>query len=437
MTDSTNKQTNNKEKNEQNPSETMAVWNGKEAMEKLEALLRAGPASENAVMDLEWRMLNSNFGFSSCQEGAWQPRPNAKKCMEERISGTVAKLDPRDIPLEKVVFSGKGFTSTARHVVYEGTINGTGKQQVVVHAYHFCDTEIGDEFCPHRLVERLIGSLSCDAVVPVRGYVWNAQSRVLWLVQPLCELPEDSVKDTVSFLRSQCEVVQQLRSKGLTSRDLKFDQVLLHHGKVCFRQRYIMGRIPLDVDPRYSSIYAEMFPQVFNFWNGGRCEAFCFQRSEENFRQICGETDREIVDRVLRTMCPGGKRFVTWEDFYRTVQLFGYWWRTADPEGLKATLDAFFANGSELQGRLTKVGECGFRASQNTPNLVVSIKNGSEVQSVHITFDTERGGFYHGARVDEDFPSPLACVQSWFSGLVILLVSPSALKANTNPYANK
>ena len=355
--------------------------------EQLRRLLNTGRESQydvtevqEQIIQLEYELMRANFGFMTCLDGCWQRSPNSRRCMENRIAETVEKYEEDSVVLREVVFSGHNFASKPKHVVYRATFRDREQQQVVVHAYHFCNTAAGDEGCPHNLVRTKIGGLSCGAVVPVCGYVWGERSRVLWVIEPLCELPDQGLKDTPGFQRSQIDLMKKYLPTVAVLHELQLDEVLLHHGEIRYRQRYFRGPSPMLVDMRYSSIYAETFDRVFELWGGSSQEGFCFQKSDENFRQLCGTADKEIVDKVIELMHlwtgPSTIKVVRWEALYRSVQLFGYWWRTEDLAGLKTTLQTFFVNGGELDRQLKVVGNFGFRQSSTTPHLAVSVKNG-------------------------------------------------------------
>ena len=274
------------------------------------------------------------------------------------------------------------------------------------------------------------------------GYVWGERSRVLWVIEPLCELPDQGLKDTPGFQRSQIDLMKKYLPTVAVLHELQLDEVLLHHGEIRYRQRYFRGPSPMLVDMRYSSIYAETFDRVFELWGGSSQEGFCFQKSDENFRQLCGTADKEIVDKVIELMHlwtgPSTIKVVRWEALYRSVQLFGYWWRTEDLAGLKTTLQTFFVNGGELDRQLKVVGNFGFRQSSTTPHLAVSVKNGERsIPKMLIVFDAETGNFHAGDRQELQFPSPFACVRHYYSSLPHVTPVFSTQVSASDPYLNK
>ena len=414
---------------------------------KLRTLLAAGRGPQldagsvhEKVIHLEYALMKANFGFMTCQDGSRQKTPFSKKCMERQIADTVEKHDSESIHLKEVVFSSNNFISKPEHVVYRATFWDREQQQVAVHAYHFCNTPPGDDDCPHHLVRTKIGALSCDAVVPVCGYVWGEGSRVLWVIEPLCELPDHTLMDTPGFQRSQIDLMKKYLPTVAVVQELKVDQALLHHGDIRYRQRYFKGPSPMLVNMRYSSIFAETFTEVYKLWDGYSQDRFCFQKSDENFRQLCVTADKEVMDKVIELMhnWTGASKAVRWEAFYRSVQLFGYWWMTRDLEGLKRTLSSFFLNRDEMFSQLKNIGDVGFRGSSTTSYLVASVKNGERsIPQMLVVFDADTGMFYAHECPQPLFPSPFACIAHYHSNLPHINAVPSTRTPTTDPYRNK
>ena len=423
--------------------------------EVLEYLLSAGRASrgdvtevQGQIIDLELQLIQADFGFSPCQEGAQQRAPNSKTCMEHKIAETVERYEWDAVSLKEVVFTkaqlvegqgnGRVIVSRPEHVVYRAVFRYKEHQQLMVHAYHFCNTAKGEAGCPHNKVRTTIGDVACEAVVPVWGYVWGARSRVLWVIEPLCELPDHLLMNTPGFQRSQIDLMKRYLPVVGVLHELQLDEVLLHHGEIRYRQRFFDGPSPLLVDMRYSSIYAETFEIVFGLWSGRSHDGFCFQKSDANFRQLCRTADRDVVDKVVELMHNWTGRsadsVVTWEAFYRSVQLFGYWWRTKDLDRLKTTLKSFFASREDL-GRI-EAGTYGFRSSETTPHLVACAKGEDRsTTQILIAFDAATGKFYVKDHPEPQFMSPVECVECYSSALARAV--PSVPVAAPNHYVNK
>ena len=373
------------------------------------------------VIDFENSLMWTDLGFSSC---AMTGVPDNKRkgtvtCMRRRFDGTVEEVDSSDIELQSLVHFRK-----PGHIVFRGIVERRLQEPQAVHAYHTPDS-ISGKVCPHDLVREGAGRVQEKFVVPMHGFAWGEKSHVLWIIEPWCQVPTTEEKKMPEFAASrdylfaQCPVVNTLRL-------LKLGTEFLYHGDICYRQRRSGKPKGMCVKADNPTIYTKAYPVMDDFWRGGQ-PMLPFQRSDESFRQLCGGANKDIVERVIKFMhnVGGTTSTVYLRAFYRSVQLFGYWWATRYPEELQKTLDSFFPSDPELSRRLVElkdVGNCGFRLSSRKPYLAANVLAPNGIQRALIVFDPDSGKFFdHDDESSELFESPYACLLARYRKEIELL----------------
>lgn len=405
-------------------------WGRKEA-----ASIEKSVGLEKHVIELENRLMCADFGYTSCPP---EGEPSAKRgdrttCMTRRFDETVAELRPTDVTLLSVVHFHK-----PEHVVFCGLVDEATQELRAVHAYHTFDS-VCSGHCPHARIREGVGRLRESYALPVSGVVWGERSHVLWVLEPWCQTPTPEQRAAPEFGASRADLIARCpMQNNLLQTRLRTE--LLCHGCICFRQRHLARPSGMFMRAEHAAAYAKAYPVMNTLWCGGGA-AFPFERSDESFRQQCAGADPAIADWLVAFMHreAGTPRSVRWGAFYRSVQLFGYWWRTRDAPGLWLTLRSFFHNAAELGARLTETDQCGFRRSASKPYLAAHVRAPGGFVKVLIVFDPESGQFFDHTDPSELFDSPHACLLAQYrkhtKRLTICCVEP--LPQDVSMYQNK
>jgi hypothetical protein len=205
----------------------------------------------------------------------------------------------------------------------------------------------------------------------------------------------------------------------LPHQRLRLESPLLSpKGELCFRQRLMALDAPWKCTD--SILRALVDPEVQHFW--GPFERFVSFINVEALRKCVKDrinVGDEVLDQFLAKVFPqsGGGR-IDFEDFARSVQLFGYWWKTSV---LNEVIPSYVGTEKNLSLGDAAAGRrlYAFRNSgSNAHCLVVQMKpdcttqEGKSFNSLRIAFDTTTMMFYI-EDIGHHQDTPLKCFKEY------------------------
>lgn len=374
---------------------------------------RSRPGSEGRVgfMQTLQGLISRNLGFVSCiavRETKRSKKNTAKEpelsCLRNLVSDNViCDSDWESVTLHELLC----LPTLMYHFVAGGSMNGL---DVVVHIFHMWQAppELKGR-CPCEYLQpKHIGALNGQPfAVPVLRVIVGEKSRVVWVVEPRCELVSPQALALPSYQRTRWASIQEAQSQQSPAvfQGLKMGKDFLFQGFTRFRQRFMEIHRLIDAE---DVLYLPPTNKFREFWsrttevsvNGISYESREWRLTKRAF-QVALRSSEPWVDEIfefLKSKNPEGTTVgdtVTWEACVRSVSMFGYWWEHVDEtmEILRSYYSPFHSN-PELENAPPGKRWFVVRSSATVQGPVLAYTSCGKHKYTRIGFDWEREVFY-------------------------------------------
>jgi len=301
----------------------------------------------------------TDLGFPKC----------ADACMANRFAHDVERITNVTLTELERCDDALSIPNCRSSLAFKGKYKS---MDVLVDVYNYWDTE--KEHCPCRVEDGrfsfIIGSMNKNPLaIPVYGYCWNKNTRVLWIVTPYCEAEKDVFFRDVS---TQCSLLEDTRfhlnpgsvapisavkvspGESVEEEDLEAKaegrvrprvdapvldklypyQLLRCEQAFWFRGNYSFAQRQMEIISVMSFFFhcVCVVPELFQFWCVEDPFRMPSKMHKDVFRDKCMQKkywfhdhpgDFELFAKLVNT---DDNEYIFWNSFYEVVQQYGFLW---------------------------------------------------------------------------------------------------------------
>ena len=389
---------------------------------------RAKQESGEAFVVAVRELISADLGFVSCTVESVPKRSRKKTkeperpCLYNIVCDNVEVCDDQDcggVLLRQLINA----PTQMDHLVLSGTRHN---MDVVVHVYNLWDAPPDLEgYCPCKYIAKHIGGCNGGVLaVPVLCVVVGQKSRVVWVVEPQCEVVDKEALALPSYQRVRWASIVAARSQQETRiaegapptgpsafQMLKLGKDYFYEGYTRFRQRYLEYHKEISAEDAEYLPFDNEFYQLWLACTSTRTESGLVDQRlewrltkralqvglESRGSKLSPEQVGKIFDFVKsknRAELKSGET-VTWEACVQSVNMFGYWW--TNPEDMLHILSTSYTtepSNSELVEAPALKRWYVVRSSKDQTRLTVEFTPLNTINRFGIAFDWEKNCFY-------------------------------------------